>query len=126
MSIGRPTSRGTSAAALKIVSVLLAVRLFVPAAALTFSRRSADEFASTGLPAWSRFALALPEMLGSILFLVPRTFYVGASVLLLDLVGAIVAHLYLGIRPIGLYVLWVAVLSVAIVRWFLPTCTRQR
>jgi hypothetical protein len=70
--------------------------------------------------------LALPEMLGSILFLVPRTFYVGASVLLLDLVGAIVAHLYLGIRPIGLYVLWVAVLSVAIVRWFLPTCTRQR
>lgn len=126
MRIERPASRRAPAAAFAIISVLLAARLFVPAAALAFSHRSADEFAATGLPAWSRQALALPEMLGAVLFSFPRTFYIGASVLLLDLAGAIVAHLHLGIQPIGLYLLWAAVLSLALIRAWLPTCKLQR
>jgi hypothetical protein len=121
MRIERPTPRRASAAAFAIISMLLAARLFVPAAALTFSRQSAAEFAATGLPAWSRLALALPEMLGAVLFSVPRTFYVGASVLVLDLAGAIVAHLSLGIQPIGLYLLLAAVSLLAVTRAFLSS-----
>lgn len=90
----------------------------MPAAALTFSRRSAAEFAATGLPAWIRLALALPEMLGAVLFSIPRTFCIGASVLILDLVGAIGVHLSLGIQPVGLYMLLAAVSSLALIRAF--------
>jgi len=109
-----------------IISVLLATRLFVPAAVLVFSRRSADDFAATGLPAWSRLALALPEMLGAVLFSVPRTFFAGAVVLLLVLAGAIVAHLSLGIQPIGLYLLSAAVLSLVLIRRFFLPCKPRR
>ena len=126
MRTGGPTSHRPFEAAIVIVSVLLATWLFVPAAVLAFSRRSADEFAATGLPAWSRLALALPEMLGAVLFSVPRTFFVGAVVLLLVLAGAIVAHLSLGIQPIWLYLLSAAVLSLVLIRRFFLPCKPRR
>jgi len=126
MRTGGLTSHRPFEAALVIISVLLATRLFVPAAVLVFSRRSADDFAATGLPAWSRLALALPEMLGAVLFSVPRTFFAGAVVLLLVLAGAIVAHLSLGIQPIGLYLLSAAVLSLVLIRRFFLPCKPRR
>lgn len=108
--------------ALAIASMLVAARLFVPAAALAFSQRSSDEFRATGLPAWVRIALAVPEMLGAVLFAIPKTCYLGASVLLLDLTGAIIVHLSIGIQPIGLYPLLAAVLSLAIARAYFFRC----
>jgi hypothetical protein len=114
--------RRTLAVAFAVMSIVLALRLFVPAAALTFSRRAAEEFNATGLPPWTRLALALPEMLGAVLFAVPRTFYIGALVLLLDLAGAVVAHLSLGVQPLGLYLLLAAVTSLALLHRYLLTC----
>src|SRR5271168_1060189 len=99
MSGERSVSRRPHAGVFAIVSVLIAARLFLPAAALMFSSQAPAEFKSTGLPDWIRFALALPEMLGAVLFVIPKTFYFGAFVLLLDLTGAIFVHLSLGIQP---------------------------
>ncbi len=75
------------------VVAILAVRLFVPAALLIFSPAAAEAFTRSGLPAWVRPALAWPEMLGALLFAMPRSFYYGAVVLVLDLGGAIAAHI---------------------------------
>jgi hypothetical protein len=71
-------------------------------------------------------ALALPEMLGAVLFVIPKTFYLGASVLLLDLTGAIIVHLALGIKPFSLYLLLAAVLSLALVHAAFLRCELQR
>jgi hypothetical protein len=122
MSIQSPASRSLVAVALSILSILLAARLFLPAAVLTFSRRAVDEFNATGLPSWTRLALALPEMCGAVLLAVPGTFYFGAAVLLVDLAGAIAAHLSLGIRPTGLYLLTAAVAALALLRRNLLPC----
>jgi hypothetical protein len=116
MSAGRPVLGRVVAAAFTTATVLVAARLFVPAASLTFSRQSVDAFNATGLPSWSRLALALPEMFGAVLLAVPTTFYVGAAVLLLDLTGAIAAHRSLGMRPTSLYVLLAAVAVLAVLR----------
>jgi hypothetical protein len=126
MSGESPASRHPYAAAFAIASVLIAARLFLPAAALTFSPREAIAFKATGLPNWIRFALALPEMLGAVLFVFPKTFYFGASVLLLDLTGAIIVHHSLGIKPFGLYLLLGAVLSLALVHAIFLRCKLQR
>jgi hypothetical protein len=125
MSIERPALRRLYAAAFTIASVALAARLFLPAVVLTFSRQSAEEFNATGLPSWIRLALAVPEMCGAVLLVIPGAFYVGTVVLLLDLAGAIAAHLSLGIRPTGLSVLAAAVSLLALLRrnfspWRLP------
>jgi hypothetical protein len=126
MSIGERTQRRLLPAAFAIVSVLLAARLFIPAMALAFSRRSIEEFNTTGLPGWTRLALALPEMIGAVLLAIPRTFYLGILLLILDLGGAITAHLCIGIQPYGLCLLIVAVLSLALARRSLmPRKSRQ-
>jgi hypothetical protein len=103
---------------LAILSVVLAVRLFVPATTLAFSRQEANEFNATGLPHWMRFALAMPEILGAVLFAIPRTFYIGTLVLLFDLAGAVAVHLSLGVNPTGLYLLLAAVLLLAMARHY--------
>jgi hypothetical protein len=125
MSAQTPASRRFPRAAFAIVTVLLAARLFLPAAVLTFSPKAADRFSATGLAPWIRLALALPEMLGAVLYAIPRTFCLGALLLLLDLIGAIAAHLSLGIQPISLYLLLAAVLSLALVRPRLQPCKRR-
>jgi hypothetical protein len=125
MSVERPPLGRLYAAAFTIASLSLAVWLFVPAVMLTFSQRSVDEFNATGLPPWIRLALAVPEMCGAVLFVVPGAFYLGTVILLLDLAGAVAAHLSLGIRPTGLYALIAAVALLALLRryslpWKLP------
>jgi hypothetical protein len=126
MSGERPALRQPYAAAFAIVSTLIAARLFVPAAALAFSQRAAAEFKASGLPNWIRFALAIPEMLGAVALVIPKTFYVGSFILLLDLTGAIIVHVSIGIKPIGLYLLVAAVLSLSWVRAVLLRCKLRR
>jgi hypothetical protein len=118
MSANGPALPRFLGSALAIVSMAVAARLFLPAAMLTFSQRSIVEFNSTGLPAWIRPALALPEMCGAVLFAIPRTFYLGAILLLLDLTGAVAAHLSIGVRPTGLYVLMVVVSLLSLLRMY--------
>lgn len=125
MSAQLPALRRFLGSAFAILSVLLAARLFLPAAVLTFSPKAADRLSATGLPPWIRLALALPEMLGAVLYVIPKTFYLGALLLLLDLIGAIVTHLSLGIQPISLYLLLAAVLSLTLIRAYLPPCKRR-
>ena len=110
MTPEKPVPRKLIAPALAILSVVLAARLFVPAAMLAFSRQAASEFNATGLPHWIRFAIALPEIIGAVLFAIPKTFYVGTLVLLFDLAGAIAVHLALGKNPTSLWLLLAAVL----------------
>jgi hypothetical protein len=109
-----PTPSQTfGATAVAVATVLIAGRLFVPAAVLAFSSHASEQFRETGLPPWVRLTLALPEMIGALLFAFPRTFYLGTVLLIVVLLGAIGAHLYLHIQPIGLYVLLAAVLALA-------------
>ncbi len=111
-----PGLRRLAAGALGAASALLAVRLFVPAAALAFSPREAEAWAAGGLPRWAALALAGPEMAGALLLAIPRTFYLGASLLTLDLAGAIGVHRALG-EPTGrLWVLLAAVALLALLR----------
>jgi hypothetical protein len=94
----------------------LALRLFLPAAILGFSPQAADAFRQTGLPEWVRAALAWPEMIGTVLFLVPATFCWGAGLLTVDLCGAITVHWILHEQPGALYWLLGAVILLAVVR----------
>ncbi len=126
MNINGRMPRRFASPAVAIISVLLAARLFVPAAALAFSRRSIDEFNATGLPAWTRLALALPEMFGAVLLAIPATSYLGAGVLFLDLTGAIAAHRAIGMQPAGLYLLLAAVSTLVLARRALLKCKPQR
>lgn len=117
---------GRVQSALTVASVLLGARLLVPAAVLAFSRRAADEHNATGLPPWSRLALAPPEMLGAILFVFPRTLLLGTCILVLDISGAIAAHLSLGQKPGLLVVFLAAVRLLARVQVHLSSCELRK
>ncbi len=73
---------------------LLALCLFIPAAALLVSPAGIRAFRDSGLPDWVRWALATPEMVGAVLLTVPASFWWGAAILAADLGGAVAAHFY--------------------------------
>jgi hypothetical protein len=116
MTAWSPSLRKIVPPALTVISVIVAARLLFPAAVFAFLQTAADEFNATGLPRWMRLTLALPEILGAVLFVIPRTLPLGALVLLIDLVAAIAVHLSLGMQPTSLYLLLAAVLLLAIAR----------
>jgi uncharacterized membrane protein YphA (DoxX/SURF4 family) len=98
-------SGSAKAAVFWTATALLAVRLFLPAAALSFFAGPKAEFEQTGLPGWLRCLLAWPEMIGSVLLIIPFAFEWGAAILALDLCGAIAVHVRLGTGAGALYIL---------------------
>jgi hypothetical protein len=126
VTIDREALRRLGKAAFTLASVALAARLFVPAAMLAVSHWAAEEFRASGLPGWTRLALAVPELCGAVLILVPRAFHLGAAILALDLAGAIAAHLSVGMHPTGLYLLMGSVLLLALARGYFSPWKRPQ
>ena len=63
---------------------------------LAFASGAAHAFQPTHLPQWFRVAIALVELLGAILFLIPPTVVAGGRVLLATFGVAAVVHLLHG------------------------------
>jgi len=80
---------------------------------LAFAPGAAHAFQSTHLPPWVRMAIALVELLGAILFLVPPTVRAGGRLLLATFGIAAVIHLLHGQADVGFLIIYsMAVLTV--------------
>ena len=80
---------------------------------LAFASGAAHAFQQTHLPQWFRVAIALVELLGAILFLVPPTIVAGGRLLLATFGIAAVVHLLHGQSDIGYLIIYsMAVLTV--------------
>jgi uncharacterized membrane protein YphA (DoxX/SURF4 family) len=53
----------------------------------------AEKFSDWGYPSWFRFVVGSGEIVGAVLLLVPRRRFLGAALLGVILVGAIVTHI---------------------------------
>ena len=80
---------------------------------LAFSHGAAQAFARTHLPQWFRLAIALVELLGAILFILPPTVLAGGRILLATFLVAAVVHLLHGQPDVGYLVIYaMAVLTI--------------
>ena len=80
---------------------------------LAFTAGAAHAFEKTHLPQWFRLAIALVELLGAILFLIPPTVLLGGRVLLATFGVAAVVHLLHGQPDIGFLIIYaMAVLTI--------------
>jgi len=107
-----------------LVVVIYAIRLLVPAILLVASARAAAEFAAKGLPDATRWAIAVPEMLGAVLLSIPASYALGCGILVADLTGAILVHVHVGERPVTLLALLAALLLLTLIRWLLHRTRR--
>src|SRR5579859_5251579 len=73
---------------------------------LAFGRAAVQHFARTGMPAWLRPALAWPEIVAAVLFLLPITTVFGGYFLLVIFAFAAVLHLLHGQYDIGVLVVY--------------------
>ena len=88
---------------------------------LAFAPEAGRHFARTGLPAWLRPALAWPEIVAALLFLIPLTVVAGGYFLLAVFAVAAVLHLLHGQYDIGVLVVYAtAVLAVLAYRGATP------
>ncbi len=94
------------------VRLLVAAPLLAGSLLLAFQPAAIHAFARTGLPDAVRVLLAGLEITASILFLLPRTVYLGGLALLAVLVAAMGLHatLHLGVGLQPLYLVLVAAL----------------
>ena len=81
------------------VTLLLAFGYLVEASfpKLIGEEGAVAQFEAFGYPQWFRFVIGLVEGIGAILLLIPRTATWGASLLMLDMVGAVYTHLSTGL-----------------------------
>jgi hypothetical protein len=94
------------------VRLLVAAPLLLGSVLLAFQPAVIRSFARTGLPDGVRILLAAAEITASILFMLPRTVYLGGCGLLAVLVAAMGLHatLHLGVGLQPLYLVLVAAL----------------
>jgi uncharacterized membrane protein YhdT len=91
----------------------LGLVLIYQCSGLAFTRAAAHAFLQTHLPQWFRVAIALVELLGAILFLIPPTVVAGGRLLLATFGMAAVVHLLHGQPDIGYLIIYsMAVLTV--------------
>jgi uncharacterized membrane protein YphA (DoxX/SURF4 family) len=88
------------------------VVLFIEAAFLAFSKTEIHFAGHPGIHHWIRLALAWSEMLGCVLFLVPRAMKLGALALIIVLALAALVHLIHGNFQIGGLLIYAAAASV--------------
>lgn len=98
-----------------VLRILVAAPLLIGAAFLTFQPAAIRAFARTGLPDSARVLLSSAEITASILFMLPRTVYVGGFGLLAVLAAAMGLHaaLHLGVGLQPLFFVLVAALLLA-------------
>lgn len=75
-----------------VLSILLAIG-FVMGAIMKISGKMDDAFATWGYPAWGPYAVAIVELIGAILLLIPKTRKIGAVLIICIMVGAIGTHM---------------------------------
>ena len=92
----------------------LAIIVFLEADFLAFSSTEIHFSGHPGVHHWIRLVLAWSEMLGCLVFLLPRTMKYGAAMLLLVFTLAVLVHILHGDFQIGsLFILAAAVAVVA-------------
>jgi hypothetical protein len=92
-----------------ILQVLFALLLLWGSINLVFNERAVEAFAETGHKDWIRLLLGWSEIVACILFIIPRTFFVGGIGLLIILVWAAYLHISAG-QPVGLLPFYLLVL----------------
>lgn len=95
----------------------LGLVLIYESSRLAFAAGAAHTFQQTHLPQWFRVAIALVELVGAILFLLPPTIVVGGRLLLATFGVAAVVHVLHGQTDIGYLIIYsmavVTVITVA-------------
>jgi hypothetical protein len=81
---------------------------------LAFGPEAGRHFARTGMPAWLRPALAWPEIVAALLFLIPLTLVAGGYFLLVVFAFAAVLHLLHGQYDIGALLVYAMAVLVVI------------
>jgi hypothetical protein len=81
---------------------------------LAFGPEAGRHFARTGMPAWLRPALAWPEIVAALLFLIPLTVVAGGYFLLVVFAFAAVLHLLHGQYDIGALLVYAMAVLVVI------------
>jgi hypothetical protein len=81
---------------------------------LAFGESAGQHFARTGMPAWVRPALAWPEIVAALLFLVPFTAVIGSYSLLAIFGIAAVLHILHGQFDIGVLAVYGAAVFVTL------------
>lgn len=99
------TARGC---AIRILQWTLGLVVLVEAGLLAFEANRIHGFARTGLQHWIRPALAWPEMVAAVLFLIPVTSALGARLLLVVFAAAVLVHLLHGQYDIGALLVYAA------------------
>jgi hypothetical protein len=84
------------------------------ASRLAFGEAGARHFAGTGLPKWIRPALAWPEIIAAILFLLPPTMVFGSYALLAVIGIAALVHVLHGQFDVGVLVVYAAAVLVSL------------
>ena len=99
---------------IRILQWTVGIVVLVQSCLLAFEPGRIHSFAKTGFPHWIRLALAWPEIVAAILFLVPATSKIGAWVLLAIFGVAALLHLLHGqydvstllVYAAGVFVVW--------------------
>jgi len=91
-----------------ILHWILGLVILAQAARFAFSSAAAASFAKTGLPEIVHVGLAWAEMIGAVVFLIPRTVIIGAWMLMAVLAFAIVVHLLHGWYDVGALLVYAA------------------
>jgi hypothetical protein len=81
---------------------------------LAFGAEAIRHFARTGMPAWTRQALAWTEIIAALLFLLPVTTAAGGYFLLVILAFAAALHLFHGEYDIGALVVYATAVLVSL------------
>jgi uncharacterized membrane protein YphA (DoxX/SURF4 family) len=72
--------------------VVGAVTKFLPGESF-FGPPYSEKFVDWGYPSWFRFVVGSGEFLGAVLLIVPRRRFLGAALLVVILIGAVVTHI---------------------------------
>lgn len=89
-------SQSAQDCSIRILQWTVGIVVLVQSCLLAFEPGRIHSFAKTGFPHWIRLALAWPEIVAAILFLVPATSKIGAWVLLAIFGVAALLHLLHG------------------------------
>ncbi|HZR42183.1 MAG TPA: DoxX family protein [Ktedonobacteraceae bacterium] len=108
-------SRRIATTLLWIITIFLVALFLVEAGGkLLLDAKTVQVFLKWGYPAWFVVIVGILEFTGALLFLIPRFALLGAALLVIDMIGAIVTGIIQGIWPIIAFSAIVLVLLVLI------------
>jgi hypothetical protein len=106
--------------AMTALRVTLAAVVLERSCVFVFGRHSAEAFRHTGWPDALRLALGGCEIVAAVLFLVPRTMWVGGTALLAAFAVAACLHVLHGDYDVGALMVWSAAVVAVVADWRSP------